>query len=64
MIAAHDAGCLDAGHGNGEPDAVGEVAAVRDRANHWQLGRLVELGRRHDKHGTAAVLLAPFGRIK
>ena len=48
LIAANDAGCLDAGHGHGEAQAAGELAAVGDRQDHWQLGGFVELARRYD----------------
>jgi len=45
LIATHDAGGLDAGHRHGEAQASGERAAVGDRQDHQQLGRLIEFKR-------------------
>jgi len=59
LIAAHDAGGLDTCNRHGEAQAASEVAAIRNRQNHRQLGRLVELGGRNDQDGAAAALVMP-----
>ncbi len=64
LIATDDADGLDAGHGHGEAQAAGELAAVGDRENHRQLGGLIEFGRRYDQDGTATALLMPCGWIE
>ena len=57
LIAAYDAGGLDALQRYGEAQAASKLAAAGDRENNRQLGSLVEFGRRHDQDGAAAALL-------
>ena len=59
LIATHDAGGLDAGHRHGEAQASGERAAVGDRQDHQQLGRLIEFKRRHDQKGRLPLCSCP-----
>ena len=64
LVATHDAGSLDPGHGHSEAQAAGELTAVGDWQDHRQLGYLIELGGRYDQDGAAAALLMPCCRIE
>ncbi len=64
LITANHTGCFDACDGDSKPDTASEVAAASDRADHGQLGCLVEFGRRHDQDRATSTLLAPFGWIQ
>ena len=66
LITANDAGgpCARASKRHSETTGTGEIAAGRDRHHDWRHCHAIKGPRRYDKHGPAALLLMPLGRVE